>query len=322
MPSPRRSSRPDPRCDTSWASAARDRRGRDSRPRLARVQVTEDALARITARDPVLNSFTDVLAERARKRAQAIDAARAAKQPLGPLAGVPFAVKNLFDVKGLPTRAGSKINRELPPVAARPAADRAAGSGRRRAGRRAQHGRIRLRLHRRERARRQRAQSARHDRMTGGSSSGSGGAVAGGLVPLVARLRHQRLDPRAVVVLRPVRPEADLWAAVARALVPVRREPRSSRAARALDARPRARLRRDAGARPRRPGLRRPAGRAGDAGARARHRGPAHRGRGRLFPQGHVSRGLRRGERVAAALRRQHRDRNPRGRSAPAPPPT
>ena len=77
------------------------------------MQVTEDALARIMARDPVLNSFTDVLAERARKRAQAIDAARAAKQPLGPLAGVPFAVKNLFDVEGLPTRAGSKINREL-----------------------------------------------------------------------------------------------------------------------------------------------------------------------------------------------------------------
>ena len=63
--------------------------------------MTEDALARIMARDPVLNSFTDVLAERARKRAQAIDAARAAKQPLGPLAGVPFAVKNLFDVEGL-----------------------------------------------------------------------------------------------------------------------------------------------------------------------------------------------------------------------------
>jgi AtzE family amidohydrolase len=35
---------------------------------------------------------------------------------LGPLAGVPFAVKNMFDVAGLPTRAGSKINRELPPA--------------------------------------------------------------------------------------------------------------------------------------------------------------------------------------------------------------
>ena len=41
-----------------------------------------------------------------------MDAARAKGDPLGPLAGAPFAVKNLFDVAGLPTRAGSKINRE------------------------------------------------------------------------------------------------------------------------------------------------------------------------------------------------------------------
>ena len=99
-------------------------------------------------------------------------------------------------------------------------------------------------------------------RMTGGSSGGSGGAVAGGLVPLCARLRHQRLDPRAVVAVRDFRPEADLWPAVARAHVSVRREPRSSRPVRAHAARSRARLRRDAGPRSGRPGLRRPAGRA------------------------------------------------------------
>ena len=79
--------------------------------RVSAVTVAEDALARITSRDPVLNSFTDVLAERARARAAAVDAGKLK----GPLAGVPFAVKNLFDVNGLPTRAGSKINRELPP---------------------------------------------------------------------------------------------------------------------------------------------------------------------------------------------------------------
>src|SRR6185369_8941019 len=53
---------------------------------------------------------------RARAKARAIDAAIAAGQNPGPLAGVPFAVKNLFDVQGLPTRAGSKINRTLPPA--------------------------------------------------------------------------------------------------------------------------------------------------------------------------------------------------------------
>ena len=69
-----------------------------------------------STRDQTLNAFTDVTAERALARARSLDAARAAGKPLGPLAGVPFAVKNLFDVKGLPTRAGSKINRELPPA--------------------------------------------------------------------------------------------------------------------------------------------------------------------------------------------------------------
>ena len=79
------------------------------------LDVTEAALARIATEDPDLGGFTDVLPERARREAMAIDAARARGDRLPPLAGVPFAVKNLFDIAGLPTRAGSKINRELPP---------------------------------------------------------------------------------------------------------------------------------------------------------------------------------------------------------------
>src|SRR6266853_1629658 len=106
MPSPRRSTKPEPVIDTAWASAA-DIAASVAAGRVAAGQIVEDALARIMAHDPVLNAFTDVLADRARKRAAAIDAARTK----GPLAGVPFAVKNLFDVSGLPTRAGSKINR-------------------------------------------------------------------------------------------------------------------------------------------------------------------------------------------------------------------
>jgi Asp-tRNA(Asn)/Glu-tRNA(Gln) amidotransferase A subunit family amidase len=80
------------------------------------LAVTVAALARIAQLNPLLNAFTDITAERARRRAQAVDAARAAGRPLGPLAGVPFGVKNLFDVQGLPTRAGSKINRERAPA--------------------------------------------------------------------------------------------------------------------------------------------------------------------------------------------------------------
>ena len=80
--------------------------------------VINQTLARIASRNPVLNAFTAVTAERARSRAALIDATRAAGKAVGPLAGVPFAVKNLIDIAGLPTLAGSKINRAHPPAPA------------------------------------------------------------------------------------------------------------------------------------------------------------------------------------------------------------
>ena len=76
---------------------------------LARVQAS---LSRIAATDAQVNAFTDVLAERALTRAEALDRSG----HVGPLAGVPFAVKNLYDVRGLPTRAGSRIGREAAPA--------------------------------------------------------------------------------------------------------------------------------------------------------------------------------------------------------------
>jgi len=82
------------------------------------TDVVTQALQRIAARNPALNAFTTVTAERALATAASIDAALSAGQPAGPLAGVPFAVKNLIDVAGLPTLAGSRINRDRPPAAA------------------------------------------------------------------------------------------------------------------------------------------------------------------------------------------------------------
>lgn len=84
--------------------------------KMSALAATEAALARIKQHNGILNAFTDVTADRARARARAIDADIAAGKTVGPLAGVPFAVKNLFDVAGLPTRAGSKINRDLAPA--------------------------------------------------------------------------------------------------------------------------------------------------------------------------------------------------------------
>ncbi len=152
--------------------------------KMSALSVTEAALARIAQHDPVLNSFTDVTAERARAKARAIDAALAAGETVGPLAGVPFAVKNLFDVKGLATRAGSRINRDLPP-ASRDATliERLEAAGAVLLGA----------LNMGEYAYDFTGENVHdgpsrnpHDptRMSGGSSGGSGSAVGGALVPL------------------------------------------------------------------------------------------------------------------------------------------
>ncbi|HET7491608.1 MAG TPA: AtzE family amidohydrolase, partial [Bradyrhizobium sp.] len=152
--------------------------------KLSALDATEAALSRIAKYDSVLNSFTDITAERARAKARAVDVAVAAGKDPGPLAGVPFAVKNLFDVKGLPTRAGSKINRDLAPAARDATAiERLEAAGAVLVGA----------LNMGEYAYDFTGENIHdgpsrnpHDttRMTGGSSGGSGSAVGGGLVPL------------------------------------------------------------------------------------------------------------------------------------------
>jgi 1-carboxybiuret hydrolase len=166
----------------AWASAAEIAQA-VAAGKSSAVEVAQAALARIAERDKTLNAFTAVTRERALAKAAAVDADRAAGRALGPLAGVPFAVKNLFDVAGLATLAGSKINRDRPPADADSILIRrleAAGAVLVGAlnmgeyaydftGENVHYGPSRN----------------PHDtsRMTGGSSGGTGGAVAGGLVP-------------------------------------------------------------------------------------------------------------------------------------------
>jgi aspartyl-tRNA(Asn)/glutamyl-tRNA(Gln) amidotransferase subunit A len=144
----------------------------------------EATLARIAARNGKLGAFTDVTGERALAAAEAVDAARKKGEALGPLAGAPFSVKNLFDVKGLPTRAGSKINRERAP-----AQDDATLVKRLEAAGAILVGALNMG----EYAYDFTGENAHdgpsrnpHDpgHMTGGSSGGSGAAVAGGLTPI------------------------------------------------------------------------------------------------------------------------------------------
>jgi 1-carboxybiuret hydrolase len=152
--------------------------------RVAAAEVIDAALTRIARHDRVLNSFTAVTAKRARARADAIDAARRAGQRLGPLAGVPFAVKNLIDIAGLPTVAGSRINRDHPPATA----DATLVTRLERAGA-VLVGALNMGEYAYDFTGENAHDGAAHNphdpaRMAGGSSSGSGAAVAGGLVPI------------------------------------------------------------------------------------------------------------------------------------------
>jgi 1-carboxybiuret hydrolase len=167
--------------DFSWVSATGIAKAVAAGETSA-LNVIDDAFARIEEHNLTLNAFTAVTVERARAKARAIDAARD-KMRL-PLAGVPFAVKNLFDIEGLPTVAGSKINRAHAPAQKdSPLIERLEAAGAVLIGA----------LNMGEYAYDFTGENIHdgparnpHDttRMTGGSSGGSGAAVAGGLVPL------------------------------------------------------------------------------------------------------------------------------------------
>jgi aspartyl-tRNA(Asn)/glutamyl-tRNA(Gln) amidotransferase subunit A len=73
------------------------------------VEVTQAHLDRIAAVDGKLHAFLHVDAPGALAAAARVDAARAAGSPLGPLAGVPLALKDVFTTEGVPTTCGSKI---------------------------------------------------------------------------------------------------------------------------------------------------------------------------------------------------------------------
>ena len=84
--------------------------------KLSATASTKAALEQIRLHNPAFNCFTAVLEQQALQQSEEIDRRIAAGQDPGPLAGVPFAVKNLFDVAGITTLAGSKIYATRPPA--------------------------------------------------------------------------------------------------------------------------------------------------------------------------------------------------------------
>lgn len=97
-----------------WAQDACQVAGQVRSKNCSAVETLRASLDRIDALDPSLNCFTAVTRDLAFADAEAVDAKVAAGIDPGPLAGVPFAVKNLFDIAGVTTLAGSKIQAENP----------------------------------------------------------------------------------------------------------------------------------------------------------------------------------------------------------------
>ncbi len=79
--------------------------------------IVERCLEALEQEAPPLAAVTRILAERARADAKLVDAALSMGRDPGPLAGVPYGVKDLFDVAGLPTTAGSSLYADAPPAA-------------------------------------------------------------------------------------------------------------------------------------------------------------------------------------------------------------
>src|SRR5437773_10678845 len=95
-----------------------------ARRAVSPVEVVDGVLARIAEAQPVLNAFITVCAEEARAAARGAEAAIMRGAPLGPLHGVPFAVKDLVNTAGVRTTFGSVALAGNVPAADSPAVAR------------------------------------------------------------------------------------------------------------------------------------------------------------------------------------------------------
>ncbi|MEW5626000.1 amidase [Streptomyces hydrogenans] len=109
--------------DALWKLSAAEQADAVRKAEVSAVELVDSHLERIGEVNPRVNAVTQLLAERAREDAARTDRRRAAGETLGPLAGVPFTVKESIAVEGVPTTFGVERFRDLvastdaPPVA-------------------------------------------------------------------------------------------------------------------------------------------------------------------------------------------------------------
>ncbi len=99
--------------ELSLAELSRRIKAREVSP----VEATEACLDRISATENVLNAYVRVLADEARAAAKQAEAEIAAGDYKGPLHGVPVAIKDLYDMAGVPTTSSSKVRADWTPEA-------------------------------------------------------------------------------------------------------------------------------------------------------------------------------------------------------------
>jgi aspartyl-tRNA(Asn)/glutamyl-tRNA(Gln) amidotransferase subunit A len=85
---------------------------------LSAVELTESVLRRIEQTESVIHAYVEVLAEEALAAAQQADEALRAGRDRGPLQGLPIAIKDIYDVVGVPTRCGSRVREHTAPAKA------------------------------------------------------------------------------------------------------------------------------------------------------------------------------------------------------------
>ncbi|NTF09015.1 amidase [Agrobacterium rubi] len=149
--------------------------------RISSLEMTQAALDRATASQTRLNAFIEIDHSPALEAAKAADAALVSGQKLGPLHGVPLAHKDMYDRAGFVTSCGSKIRAGHVATSTSTVMERLQGAGALSIGR----------LNMSEFAMGPTGHNFHHGRafnpieaarITGGSSSGSGSAVGGGVV--------------------------------------------------------------------------------------------------------------------------------------------
>ncbi|UUE09133.1 AtzE family amidohydrolase [Dickeya zeae] len=83
---------------------------------LSATDIAHDTLARIEQHNPAVNAYTAITAQRMLTEANGVDLKHRLGEPLPALAGVPYAVKNLFDVAGETTLAGARLFSQRAPA--------------------------------------------------------------------------------------------------------------------------------------------------------------------------------------------------------------